>query len=96
MRLRNYDNEPVEMRKYGDSSPVYQNKFKGRKVAIKVVWLYVSQKLDEPYRVSTILSARCSDHMLRNQRAEILQGGRDVETPSPPEYTPTPWRDDAR
>ena len=67
MRLRNYDSEPVEMRKYGDSSSVYQNKFKGRKVAIKVVWLYVPQKLDEPYRVSTILSARCSDYMLRNQ-----------------------------
>lgn len=56
MRLRNYDNEPVEMRRYGDSSPVYQNKFKGRKVAIKVVWLYVPQKLDEPYRVSTNMS----------------------------------------
>ena len=41
MRLRNYDNKPVELRKYGDSSPVYQNKFKGQKVAIKVVWLYV-------------------------------------------------------
>ena len=67
MRLRNYDNEPVEMRKYGDSSPVYQNKFKGRKVAIKVVWLYVPQKLDEPYRVSTNMSVRYSDRILREQ-----------------------------
>ena len=66
MRLRNYDNEPVEMRKYGDPSPVYQNKFKGRKVAIKVVWLYVPQKLDEPYRVSTNLSVCCFNHMLRD------------------------------
>jgi len=96
MRLRNYDNEQVEMREYGDSSPVYQNKFKGRKVAIKVVWLYVSQKLDEPYRVSTILGVGCSDHVLRSERVEILQRGRNVETPLPPEYTPTPWRDDAR
>lgn len=71
MRLRNYNNEPVELRKYGDSSPVYQNKFKGWKVAIKVVWLYISQKLDEPYRVSTILSVHRSDHML-SQGTEIL------------------------
>ena len=95
MRLRDYDNEPVEMREYGDPSPVYQNKFKGRKAAIKVVWLYVPQKLDEPRSVSTILSARHSDCVLMNRGAEVLQGGRDVETPSPPEHTPAPRRNDA-
>ena len=96
MRLKKYDNEPVlEMREYGDPSPVYQNKFKGRKVAIKVVWLYVPQKLDEPHSVSTIFSAHRSDHLLKNRGTEILQRGRDVETPSPPKYSPTPWRDDA-
>jgi len=60
MKLQDYD-EPLEMRMYGDPSPVYQNMFKGRKAAIKVVWLHVPQKLDEPLSVSVVFCVRHCD-----------------------------------
>lgn len=91
MRLQN-DDRSLELREYGDPSPVYQNQFKGRKVAIKVVWLYVPQKLDEPLSVSSFFVPMIA--LSAEEVAEILQGGCDVETSSSPKYSPTHWRND--
>jgi len=91
MRLQNYD-RPLELREYGDPSPVYQNKFKGRKVAIKVVWFYVPQKLDEPLSVSPFFVPMIA--LSVEEVAEILQGSCHVETSSSPKYSSTHWRND--
>lgn len=52
MKLQDDGNETLKATKYTHPSQIFQSEFKGRKVAVKVVWLHVPQKLDEPLSVS--------------------------------------------
>lgn len=56
MKLQDDGKDPLEATKYMIPSMIFQSEFKGRKVAVKMVRLYVSQKLDEPLSVSAHLS----------------------------------------
>ena len=53
MKLHDNGNEPLKATEYVHPFPIFQSEFRGRKVAVKIVRLYGSQKLDEPLRVST-------------------------------------------
>jgi len=52
MRLQDNENETLNVTEYIYPSLIFQSEFKGRKVAVKMVRLYVPQKLNEPLRVS--------------------------------------------
>jgi len=52
MRIQDDGNDPLKATEYTYPSRIFQREFKGRKVAVKVVWLRVSQRLDEPLSVS--------------------------------------------
>ena len=56
MRLQAYGNGDVEIKEFNGPYSVYQGELKGGKgkVAIKVIRLYVPQKLDEPISVSVV------------------------------------------
>lgn len=56
MKLRDDGNDPLKATEHVYPCPIFQSEFKGRKVAVKIVRLYGSQKLDEPLSVSTYLS----------------------------------------
>jgi len=55
MRLQDNGNEPLKATEYIYPSSIFQSEFKGRKVAVKIVRLYVAQKLNEPLSVSAYL-----------------------------------------
>ena len=59
MELRGYRDNGSEMKEYKGPYSIYQSKFKGRKVAVKVVRLYVARRFDEPYSVSVTSCAPC-------------------------------------
>lgn len=54
MKLPGYRDISVEVAEYKGPYSVYESEYKGRKVAVKVLRLYVSQRLDEPLSVSTV------------------------------------------
>ena len=56
MKLQDDGKDPLEATEHTPPFMIFQSKFKGRKVAVKIVRLYVSQKLDEPLSVSTHIS----------------------------------------
>ena len=51
MRLQDNGNETLKVTEYIYPSLIFQSEFKGRKVAVKVVRLYVPQKPNEPLSV---------------------------------------------
>ena len=53
MKLRDGGDGSLKATEYTDLSQIFQSEFKGRKVAVKIVRLYVPQKLDEPLSVSS-------------------------------------------
>ena len=52
MRLQDNGNETLKVTEYIYPSLIFQSEFKGRNVAVKIVRLYVPQKLNEPLSVS--------------------------------------------
>ena len=55
MKLRDEVVDSLEATPYIHPSQIFQSTFKGRKVAVKIVRLYVPQQADEPQTVSTQL-----------------------------------------
>ena len=54
MKLRDDGNDPLKVTEHVYPYPIFQSEFRDRKVAVKVVRLYGSQKLNEPLSVSTL------------------------------------------
>ena len=54
MGLRGFRDNTAEVKEYKGPYSVYQNEFKGRKVAVKVLRLYVPQRVDDHVRVSVV------------------------------------------
>lgn len=52
LKLKVDNTDHLEATEYVDPTRIFRSTFKGRKVAVKVVRLYVPQKLDEPLAVS--------------------------------------------
>ena len=52
MKLQD-DGDLIKVTQYTHPSQIFQSEFKGRKVAVKVIRVHVSQKLDETLSVST-------------------------------------------
>ena len=52
MKLQGFRDNSAEVKEYKGPYSVYQSEFKGRKVAVKVLRLYVPHKLDDPLKVS--------------------------------------------
>jgi hypothetical protein len=92
MKLQGYGEDDAGLKEYKGPSSVHQNKFKGRKVAIKVTRVYISQKLEDPLGVS-IAACPSLCTILIQFGAEVLQRGCLVETPPPPEHFTAPWCD---
>ena len=57
MKLRGFRDDNAEMKEYKGPYSVYQSEFKGRKVAVMVLRLYVPQTLDDTLRVSIVFCA---------------------------------------
>ena len=75
---------------YTNPAQMFQSTLKGRQVAVKIIRLYVPLRDEEPLTVSTqpLLFALIT---FLTSRTEVLQRGRGLETPPPPEYSPAPW-----
>jgi hypothetical protein len=92
MKLRDDGNDPLEATKYMYPSPILLSEFKGRKVAVKIVRLHVSQRLEEPLRVSTPKNKLDSQAMIHLAicDVEVLQRSSRLETPSTSKHPPAP------
>ena len=53
MKLQDDGDDLIEATQYTHPSQIFQSEFKGRKVAVKIIRLRLSQKLDETLSVST-------------------------------------------
>jgi len=54
MKLQGLRENSSEVKEYKGPYSVYQSEFKGRKVAVKVLRLYVPQRIDDPLKVSVV------------------------------------------
>lgn len=61
MKLKADVVESLKVTEYTHPSQIFQSTFKGRKVAVKILRLYVPRKIDEPLTVSTFLCIRERD-----------------------------------
>jgi len=75
----------------GGFGNVSQSTFEGRRVAIKVVRVYVTSDLDVILSVSLIHPRHHA--YLNKWVAGILPGGRCLETPPASQYPTAPWSD---
>lgn len=53
LKLRDDGTEPLEATEYIHPAQIFRSTFKGKKVAVKVIRLYVPLRIDEPLAVST-------------------------------------------
>jgi len=64
MKLQGFRDNSAEVKEYKGPYSVYQSEYKGRKVAVKVLRLYVPQRLDDPLKVSIVSCVHPLWHML--------------------------------
>ena len=83
------DFELLKMMEYTNSAQMFQSTLKSRQVAVKIIRLYVPLRDEEPLTVSTQPLLFVSITFVTS-RTEVLQRGRGLETPPPPEYYPAP------
>ena len=57
MKLQGFRDNGGGVKEYKGPYSVYQSEFKGRKVAVKILRLYVPQRLDDPTRVNVVSCA---------------------------------------
>ena len=69
MKLKNDIIDSLQATEYTHPSQIFQSTIKGRKVAVKVIRLYVPRKVDEPLTVSTELF---QFDYVRNAGVEVL------------------------
>ena len=77
-------------RERGGFADVSQGTYKGRRVAIKVVRVYITSDLDAILSVSL---RPASSHLMNEHIAEFLPGGGRLEEPPASKHLATAWSD---
>jgi hypothetical protein len=77
-------------REQGGFTDVLQGTYRGRRVAIKVVHVYLTSDLDIILSVSP---RPASSHLMNERIAELLPGGSRLEAPPASKHLATAWGD---